>query len=155
MCERITQIAWTALTTQVINSFTLRTKQMDAAGKLALQDLQQCANTGCMPGRGCVCIFISSNEFSKPGSAGGERDEHIPAAVCAVSLKQLGYSKVPHIPHLPDLTFLLSVIRKRSIAFCALFLHCYARKTKEVEDINSQVCHRTLFRHIVNCVPFF
>lgn len=45
LCERIIQIAWTVLTTQVINSFTLSIKQMDVAGKLALQDLQQCANT--------------------------------------------------------------------------------------------------------------
>lgn len=146
------QIAWTVLTTQVINSFTLRTKQMDAAGKLALQDLQQCVNTGCMPGWSCICIFISSNEFSGPGSAGGERDEYIPAAVWAAFLKQLGYSKIPHIPHLLDLTFLPSVTRKRRSII--LFLCCHACKTKEVEDINFQVCHRKLLQFIANCVLF-
>lgn len=52
---------------------------MDVSGKLALQAPQQCANTGCVPGKECICIYIYPNNFGRPGSTVGENYKYIPA----------------------------------------------------------------------------
>jgi len=44
---------------------------MDVARKLALQDLQQCANTVCMSGKEYIYIIVYQNNLGKPGSTVG------------------------------------------------------------------------------------